>query len=223
MNIIKNVDKTLKKSLKIVPIRLISIVILLYMVQFEGISTFLNNPLFKIGISLIILYISTWDIVSAIVMLVAYILMLHTSSKKHIDTFVTDFIISQKNINTMNSQLSNMTDWVKNTQDSLSKKIFHMPSIPATPVTDATLSSGQRVKQEDSTPGIKNEFPICSISSKEGIICMNKNRKLYKGNHEILDCSNKNWTESNEAVCVSKGVIYNKDLKIYDVKTKKFI
>ena len=246
MNIIKQVDKTLKKSLKTAHIRLISAIILIYIIiarpttaggvfhytfnhSRTGVSTsILDHPLLKICMSLMVIYISTWDIISAVILLLVYILILHDSSKKNIDTFVTDFIITQKNIDNMKNQLSNITNWIEHTMNNLGKKIFSAADITTVTTATATTLTPLKVKpatesiiQPTNVAGFPPDLPECDPQSTRPCTLSGK---LYKDKKEIGSCSNPDWADNNDAnaMCYDEGVIYNKNLEMYDKASNTF-
>ena len=125
MKFIKNLDKTIKKTLKTKHIRLISAVILLFIVfsNVKGVSkvlSILNNPIFKIGITLLILYISSRDIKSAILLFIVYIIILHSINKNQVDTFINTNLTASS-LTEYKKIDDNINAWITGRQNSLTQ------------------------------------------------------------------------------------------------------
>ena len=125
MKFIKNLDKTIKKTLKTKHIRLISAVILLFIVfsNVKGVSkvlSILNNPIFKIGITLLILYISSRDIKSAILLFIVYIIILHSINKNQVDTFINTNLTASS-LTEYKKTDDNINAWITGRQNSLTQ------------------------------------------------------------------------------------------------------
>ena len=125
MKFIKNLDKTIKKTLKTKHLRLISAVILLFIVfsNVKGVSkvlSILNNPIFKIGITLLILYISSRDIKSAILLFIVYIIILHSINKNQVDTFINTNLTASS-LTEYKKIDDNINAWITGRQNSLTQ------------------------------------------------------------------------------------------------------
>ena len=125
MKFIKNLDKTIKKTLKTKHLRLISAVILLFIVfsNVKGVSkvlSILNNPIFKIGITLLILYISSRDIKSAILLFIVYIIILHSINKNQVDTFINTNLTASS-LTEYKKTDDNINAWITGRQNSLTQ------------------------------------------------------------------------------------------------------
>ena len=147
-------------------------------------------------------------------------------------TFVTDFIITQKNIDNMKNQLSNITNWIEHTMNNLGKKIFSAADIAtittATATTSTTLTP---LKVDPVTESISDPANVGGLPTgltecgQQSTVPCTLGGKLYKDKKEIGPCSSPDWADNNDAnaACYDKGAIYNKNLEMYDKASNTFI
>ena len=143
MKFVRNIDKTLKKTLKTKHLRLISSIILICVIfaTLKGTSNFfliLNNPILKISITLMIIYISTWDIRSAIILFIVYILILHSINKINVDTFIGTPVFSIDSLKKLTDTNKKIINFITKINNKLTQA---PPTVPASFISSPVVTS----------------------------------------------------------------------------------
>jgi len=242
MDIIKKLDKTLKKTLKTKHTRLISSIILLCVIvaSLRGspkLFLILNNPIFKICISLAIIYISTRDMPSAIILVIVYIFILHSVNKINVDTFIGGTGLSDDIMQKVIGKNNEISGFINTTSSAMNLGI---PAISLIKM-DPAVSTSTTVMP---TPSLSANDPRCVKDKQycwpEGISqcvsplginsvkpCMEKGKLYVKGRESVSCSDDKKFFNTDDTsgatTCYGGHTIYNKKFQMLDVPTNTFV
>lgn len=246
MDIIKKLDKTLKTALKTKHTRLISSIILICVIiaSLKGspkLFLILNNPGFKICISLVIIYISTKDLTSAIILLIVYIFILHSINKINVDTFIDGATLSTDIMNKVIGEDNETREYINSINTTMALGIPTIPIVKVSPIASTSINPTKIIPNRFSltnNPKCKENDRYCwpnsiskcnpALGDHSAKTCVKQDGKLYRNGLEIVAClDDPNFfntdDSSNASACYGSHKIYNKKFQSLNMETNSFV